>query len=183
MTEQETVSGTKKDQVASSSGSTEASTIQATQSPAIAASFDFAPVPPTVSGPKGRCPRCGQGHLFKGYLSLNESCKRCGLDFSYIDTGDGPAVFVIFIVSIIIVAAAIAVEFMFMPPIWLHILIWWPLIIVLCLTLLRPLKGLMIALQYAQKAHEGQRVNQRGGGDGDEPSDGMGASRADWQGR
>lgn len=116
----------------------------------------YAPIPPTVTGLRGVCPRCGQGPLFKGFLGLQPSCNRCGLDFKFIDAGDGPAVFVIFIVATVIVALAIAVEFTIQPPLWVHILIWWPLILVLCLGLLRPFKGLLIAMQYATKAAEGR---------------------------
>lgn len=116
----------------------------------------FAPIPPSVTGLRGVCPRCGEGRLFKGFLGLQPTCHRCGLDFSFIDAGDGPAVFVIFIVATVVVGLAIAVEFTFAPPLWVHILIWWPIILLMCLSLLRPIKGLMVALQYATKAAEGR---------------------------
>ena len=59
----------------------------------------YPPLSPTQSGMRGLCPRCGQGRLFKGFLELEPHCRNCGLDYSFIDSGDGPAVFVIMIVS------------------------------------------------------------------------------------
>lgn len=104
---------------------------------------------------KGKCPRCGQGRLFAGYLKTADRCKRCHLDFSFIDSGDGPAVFVIFIVGFLAVVGVLMTEVTFTPPIWLNLLIWLPLTVLLCLFFLRPLKGLLIAQQYQRKAAEG----------------------------
>lgn len=121
-------------------------------------------VEPFQAGLRGRCPRCGQGKLFKGFLSLEESCSSCGLDFDFADSGDGPAVFVMFIVGFIVVALVFWVEFSFRPPIWLHIVIWFPLTVLLAAGSLRPLKGAMIALQYRHSAREG-RLDENGPGD------------------
>jgi uncharacterized protein (DUF983 family) len=118
--------------------------------------YTFAPVPPIQAGLKGRCPRCGEGRLFSGYLTTAPRCSNCGLDFSFADSGDGPAVFVIFIVGAIVVGLAFFVEFTYRPPYWLHLSLWIPLILVLSIGLLRPLKGLMIAQQYRHKAQEGR---------------------------
>lgn len=107
------------------------------------------------TGLKGKCPRCGQGRLFSGFLKTNDHCKRCNLDFGFIDSGDGPAVFVIFIVGFLAVVGVLMTEVIFMPPIWLNMIIWMPLTLVLCLVFLRPLKGLLIAQQYQRKAAEG----------------------------
>ncbi len=107
-------------------------------------------------GLKGRCPRCGEGRLFKGYLSLAPKCESCGLDYSFIDTADGPAFFVMSFVGIVVCALALWVEFTFEPPIWLHLVMWFSLTAVMCLGLVRPLKGLMVALQYRHKAEEGR---------------------------
>lgn len=122
-----------------------------------------APLPPAVTGLRGVCPRCGEGRLFKGFLGLQPGCDRCGLDYSFIDAGDGPAVFVIFIVATVVVCLAIAVEFTLAPPLWVHVLIWWPTIVLMCLGLLRPIKGLMVAMQYALKAAEGRVVGVAAG--------------------
>jgi uncharacterized protein (DUF983 family) len=111
---------------------------------------------PIVTGLRGRCPRCGKGHLFKGFLSLNPRCEECGLDFAFADTGDGPAFFVMSFVGIVVVALALWVEFAYSPPIWLHLVLWFTLTAVLSLGLVRPLKGVMVALQYHHKAEEGR---------------------------
>lgn len=116
----------------------------------------YPPLNPLSTGWKGRCPRCGQGRLFKGFITPAERCGNCGLDLNFADSGDGPAVFIIMIVGFIIVGFALAVEFTFAPPIWLHMLIWLPLTMGLALGLLRPLKGLMIAQQYRHSASEGR---------------------------
>lgn len=107
------------------------------------------------TGLKGKCPRCGQGRLFSSFLTTADKCERCDLDFAFIDSGDGPAVFVIFIVGFLAVVGVLMTVVMFMPPIWLNMMIWMPLTLFLCLTFLRPLKGLLIAQQYQRKAAEG----------------------------
>jgi uncharacterized protein (DUF983 family) len=116
----------------------------------------YPPVSPVASGLHGRCPRCGQGRLFTGYLSVAPRCEVCGLDFSFADSGDGPAVFIMLIVGFIVVGLALFVEFTFEPPFWVHIVLWVPLVLILALGLLRPLKGVMIAQQYRHKAEEGR---------------------------
>jgi uncharacterized protein (DUF983 family) len=116
---------------------------------------------PIGRGLRGRCPRCGEGHLFQGFLTLRPACERCGLDYSFADAGDGPAVFVILIGGGIVVFAALIIEALFQPPYWLHALLWLPLILVVTLAPLRLLKGLLIALQYHHKAAEG-RLEPRG---------------------
>jgi uncharacterized protein (DUF983 family) len=105
---------------------------------------------------KCRCPRCGRGRLFTGFLTLAPRCEACGLDYGFADAGDGPAVFVILLVGLVVVAAAVIVEFVWRPPYWLHALLWIPTTLALSLGLLRPLKGLLIALQFHHKAEEGR---------------------------
>ena len=118
------------------------------------ASFD-APSPAHAAF-RGRCPRCGRGRLFDGYLAVRPSCEACGLDFSFADSADGPAFFAMSAVGILIVGLAMWVEFTWVPPIWVHMVLWLPLSILLCLVLVRPLKALMIALQFQQKAEQGR---------------------------
>ena len=77
-----------------------------------------------AAGLKGRCPRCGEGALFKGGLTLRDKCERCGLDYSFADSGDGPAVFAIFILGFLVLGAALLVEFRLEPPIWVHLVAW-----------------------------------------------------------
>ncbi len=112
---------------------------------------------PIATGLACRCPRCGEGRLFSGFLTLKPACEACGLDYSFADSADGPAVFIMFIAGFAIVGAALFVEVAYEPPIWLHLVLWLPLATALCLALLRPSKGLAIALQYANKAEEGRR--------------------------
>ena len=111
---------------------------------------------PIITGLKGCCPRCGKGRLFSGFLTLQPRCETCGLDFAFADSGDGPAFFVMSIVGIVVVALALWVEFAYEPPIWLHLVLWSVLALVLSLVLVRPAKGLMVALQFHHKAEEGR---------------------------
>jgi uncharacterized protein (DUF983 family) len=105
-----------------------------------------------------RCPRCGQGPLFRQVLVLRENCSHCGLDYAFIDTGDGPAVFTIFILGFVVLGAALWFEFTFNPPVWQHVVLWGLLTPLIALGLLRFLKALLIALQYKHKAEEGRLV-------------------------
>ena len=95
-----------------------------------------------------RCPRCGKGKLYDGLLSVAPRCAACGLDLRAQDAGDGPAVFVMFILGALTVLLAILVEIAFAPPIWVHLVLWTPFIIGGAILLLRPLKAGLIALQY-----------------------------------
>jgi len=113
-----------------------------------------------AAGLAGRCPACGRGKLFSGYLTLAPRCNVCGLDYSFAEAGDGPAVFVILITGFIVVGAALFVEMAYAPPYWLHALIWGPLAILLPLLLLRSFKGVLIALQYKHKAEEGRLASE-----------------------
>ena len=109
---------------------------------------DFPEVSPVRAALGCRCPRCGQGRLFTGLLNVRGACEVCGLDLSTQDAGDGPAVFVIFFLGLIVVGLAALVEVKFSPPIWIHLVLWTPFIIVGAIAMLRPLKAGLIALQY-----------------------------------
>jgi uncharacterized protein (DUF983 family) len=117
-------------------------------------------VSPFVAGLTCRCPRCGKGKLFAGFLELKPRCEICGLDYAFIDAGDGPAVFIIMIAGFIVVGAALVVEVKYQPPFWVHAVLWLPLIAATTLLPLRPMKALLIALQYHHKAAEGQLVKR-----------------------
>ncbi len=117
---------------------------------------DRTPPSPLGTGLRGRCPRCGQGHLFKGFLSLRPACEACKLDYAFADSGDGPAVFIMFIVGFVVVGLAFWVEFTYEPPMWVHMALWLPLVVILSLLLARPLKGVAVALQFYNKAEEGR---------------------------
>lgn len=109
---------------------------------------------PFATGLGGRCPRCGRGRLFAGFLRVAPRCEVCGLDLSKQDSGDGPAAFIILFVGCVVVGAALVVEVKYGWPVWLHLLVWLPLTVILCTVLTRPLKGLLIALQYRYRRHE-----------------------------
>jgi uncharacterized protein (DUF983 family) len=113
---------------------------------------------PIARGLRGRCPRCGKGRLFTGFLTLRPACEACGLDYSFADAGDGPAIFVMFGAGFIVVFAALITEVVYQPPFWLHAALWFPLILIVTLLPLRATKGLLIALQYHHKAAEGRPV-------------------------
>jgi uncharacterized protein (DUF983 family) len=102
----------------------------------------------------GLCPRCGQGRLFRGLLSLAPTCTHCGLDFTRLGAGDGPAAFVILIVGAIVAGGALILEVTVRPPYWVHAVIWLPLIVVLSLALMRPLKAWLIVQTWRHRAEE-----------------------------
>ena len=114
------------------------------------------PLSPFATGLACRCPRCGKGRLLQGFLTLRPRCEDCGLDYGFADSGDGPAVFVVFLAGAIVVASALMTEVLYEPPLWVHAALWLPLILITTLAPLRPMKGLMIALQYHHKAAEGR---------------------------
>ena len=118
----------------------------------------YAPQSPYDTGLKGLCPRCGQGHLFKGFINIAPKCDVCDMEFDFADAGDGPAVFVILIAGFIVLGAALYVEIKYEPPMWVHMAIFLPMVLVVVLGMLRPLKGLLVALQYRNKAEQGRLV-------------------------
>ncbi len=107
-----------------------------------------------------RCPRCGGGKLYAGFLTLAPRCDACGLDYAFIDAGDGPAIFIIMIAGAIVVACALIVEVKYQPPFWLHAALWLPLIAATTLLPLRAMKSLLIALQFHHKAAEGRLIKR-----------------------
>lgn len=117
---------------------------------------DYPAVSPASAGLRGRCPHCGRGKLFRGFLDVAERCDVCELSYSFADAGDGPAFFVSFAAMIVGVGLALVLDAAYEPPIWLLMLILVPVILALCLGTLRPIKGLMIGLQYRNKAEQGR---------------------------
>lgn len=113
-------------------------------------------VSPWSAGLRGLCPSCGEASMFDGFLALKTRCPVCGLDYGFADTADGPAFFIMSIVGVIVAASALIVEALHQPPYWLHALLWGPLTLALCLAMLRPFKGVLLALQYHHKAEEGR---------------------------
>ncbi len=115
-----------------------------------------AQVSPVAAALRGRCPRCGQGALFRQVLNLRDHCTACGLDYKFIDTGDGPAVFVIFILGFLMMGSALWLEFTYAPPVWVHVVAWGLLTPLVALGLLRFIKGWLIGQQFKHKAEEGR---------------------------
>src|SRR3954467_14123685 len=107
-----------------------------------------------------KCPRCGKGSIYSGFLTLRPACEACGLGFAFMDSGDGPAIFIIMIAGAIVVGAALIVEVKSQPPFWLHAALWLPLIAVTTLLPLRAMKSLLIALQYHHKAAPGRLIDR-----------------------
>jgi uncharacterized protein (DUF983 family) len=110
----------------------------------------YPPLSPVSTGLRCRCPRCGEGRLL-GVLAVRDACERCGLDFRAHDAGDGPAVFVILLLGALVVPMALFAETRLEPPMWFHAVVWPPVILALALLMLRPLKGLLVALQYRHR--------------------------------
>jgi uncharacterized protein (DUF983 family) len=101
-----------------------------------------------------RCPRCGEGRLYRGLLAVRPNCESCGLDLSAHDSGDGPAALVILLLGAIVVGLAFWVEFRFEPPLWLHALLWPVVTVPLAILLIRPMKAALVALQFRYRASE-----------------------------
>jgi len=114
----------------------------------------YPPQSPVATGLACKCPRCGRGRLFAGYLTLAARCDACGLDFSKADSGDGPAVFLILILGAVAVALAYLLLFVLMLPEWLSWLILVTVVLGGAMALLRPAKAIMIALQYKNRSGE-----------------------------
>jgi uncharacterized protein (DUF983 family) len=104
-------------------------------------------------GFRGRCPRCGEGKLFRAYLKVADTCSACGLDFSPHRADDLPAYLVIIMVGHIVVPSALLIETELSPPVWLQLSIYLPLTLVLSLLLLQPVKGAVVGLQWALRMH------------------------------
>lgn len=100
----------------------------------------------------GRCPRCGQGKLYNGLLTVAPTCPVCGLDLSKLDTGDGAIAFVVLILGAIVVALAILLEIFVAPPFWVHVVLWVPVVIGGAILLLRLLKSWLITQHYQRVA-------------------------------
>lgn len=117
----------------------------------------MAGVHPLITGLACRCPHCGQGKLFDGFLRVRPQCAACGQDLSKADSGDGPVVFVILIVGGFVAFLALWAIFTTTWPMWLHLVIWLPLATVLSLGAMRVFKSLLISAQFHFKAAEARR--------------------------
>jgi uncharacterized protein (DUF983 family) len=104
-------------------------------------------------GFRGRCPRCGEGKLFRAFLKVDDHCSVCGLDFTPHRADDLPAYLVIIIVGHIVVPLALMIETNFSPPVALQLAIYLPLTLVASLLLLQPVKGAVVGVQWALRMH------------------------------
>ena len=101
-----------------------------------------------------RCPRCGDGRLFRNLLEVRARCEHCDLDLAQNDAGDGAAALVILVLGAIIVGLAFWTEFHFNPPLWVHAILWPLITIPLAIVMIRPTKAGLIAMQYRHRAAE-----------------------------
>ena len=109
-------------------------------------------IDPIRAGLLCRCPNCGRGPLYAGFLKVVDRCEACGFDYSRLNTGDGAAIFIMQIAGGIVVFGALYAMIAWNPPIWLLLLISLPLVAGLSIGLMRPGKGVMIALQMRNKS-------------------------------
>ena len=104
-------------------------------------------------GFRGRCPRCGEGKLFRAFLKVDNNCSVCGLDFTPHRADDLPAYLVIVIVGHIVVPTALMIETNYSPPVALQLSIYLPITLIASLVLLQPVKGTVVGLQWALRMH------------------------------
>lgn len=104
-------------------------------------------------GFRGRCPHCGEGHVFRSFLKVADVCEVCGEQFHHHRADDFPAYLVIVLVGHIVVPLVLSVETAYVPPYWVHAALWVPLTIGLSVGLLQPAKGAVVALQWFVGMH------------------------------
>ncbi len=104
-------------------------------------------------GLRGRCPRCGEGKLFRAFLKVDDHCSVCQLDFTPHRADDLPAYLVIVIVGHIVVPTILWIETDYSPSVPLQLSIYLPLTLILSLLLLQPVKGAVVAIQWALRMH------------------------------
>lgn len=116
----------------------------------------YPPLPPMTTGPAGKCPRCGQGSIFDGFITLKKRCDACGLDLTFADAADGPAFFVMLIASVPVLGFVLWMTLSVGASYWLTALLTLPMLVVLCILPLRPIKGWLVSSQYYHKAEQGR---------------------------
>jgi uncharacterized protein (DUF983 family) len=106
-----------------------------------------------LRGLQGRCPNCGQGRMFSGFLKVADTCAVCGEELFHQRADDFPAYIVIVLVGHIIVPLALLLETEYSPPLWLQAALWGPATIGLALALIQPVKGAIVAIQWYGQMH------------------------------
>lgn len=119
-------------------------------------SASAAPTPLVKAALAARCPRCGTGPLFDGWVGFAPRCRACGLDLAAFNVGDGPAAFLILIVGGLVTALALFLQVAASPPFWVHVLLWVPFTTVLVILCLRASKAALLILEYRNQAREGR---------------------------
>jgi uncharacterized protein (DUF983 family) len=104
-------------------------------------------------GALGRCPACGEGRLFKRYLKVADHCPACNEALHHHRADDAPPYFAILIAGHLLVPLLIAFEVAFRPALWIHVAIWVPVTLAVCLALLPVVKGAIVGLQWALYMH------------------------------
>ncbi len=104
-------------------------------------------------GLRGRCPVCGTGAVFDGYLAVRPACAVCGEELHHHRADDLPPYLTILIVGHLVVSGLLVSERMFRPEIWVQMAIWLPATALLALTVIRPIKGGVVGLQWALRMH------------------------------
>ena len=115
-------------------------------------------------GMLGRCPKCRRGRLFHGYLKISDHCPQCGIELHHHRADDAPPYFTIFLVGHLIVPWVWVIESAYRPPIWVHLTVWLPVVIVLSLLLLPAVKGAIVGMQWAMRMHGFALTPERDGG-------------------
>jgi uncharacterized protein (DUF983 family) len=133
------------------------------------AALDKRPVGRSMArGAMLRCPRCGEGRIFKGYLTVRHACESCGEELHHQRADDAPPYIVISVVGHIVIGGVLSMEMAYQPPIWLQLAIWLPATVILSLAMLPSVKGALIGLQWALRMHgfggEGEDGTLRDGG-------------------
>ena len=104
-------------------------------------------------GTQARCPKCGEGALFEGYLTVRDTCPACGEALHHQRADDAPPYIVMLVVGHVVVGLMLFYEMLYQPPLWLHAAIFLPLTVILSLAMLRPVKGALVGFQWAKEMH------------------------------
>jgi uncharacterized protein (DUF983 family) len=109
----------------------------------------------------GHCPACGAKSMFASLTQFSSKCSDCGLDYDGFNVGDGPAALMVIPIGAIIITLAILFDKVVHPPFWVHALIWVPFTAIMVVAFLRFAKGLMLMLEYRNRAGEGAKAEDQ----------------------
>lgn len=111
----------------------------------------------------GRCPSCGGGPLFDGYLQVRDRCAACAEELHHHRADDLPAWATILVVGHVVAFLLLSVEQALKPPLWVHYGVWPALVVGLSLWLLPRIKGAVVAMQWAWRMHgfDGREADHR----------------------